>query len=424
MASFGLAALPHEALAANPREQERLHLIQHIQDRVLGFDVTELLTRILREAKFPKRYVRELRTLLAGVETHEGLRSVQGLMENEELGRAARPILARARKDLRVKLRLLRMARRAPRSAEARQALLEHVYTDWFGLNMARIRAHVADTPATGDFAVIYGPVTDALELAGFVAREPIRLLLELVHGRRAVEVFCEAEPGSVRNILEVLLDPGYERVALIGHGNWGEFGLNGYYVHPDAAYAEIMDACSSEPAQTMKTLARGRVWGILDKRYVRQPQSLSEANLAQLVSQLHGDDPAAVHKDLIVRHTCGFKRYKSEASLLWYLVPEEVEAGLAHRTGGYLSADVPEHAGDYETGLSAFLTDTPVRVTARDAFGTCLVPSPEQTRGYEGDSWIDDFVSAPIPAYLPPTEFPQPRGESEGAAEQTSAPL
>ena len=58
-------------------------------------------------------------------------------------------------------------------------------------------------------------------------------------------------------------------------------------------------------------------------------------------------------------------------------------------------------------------------------SLGECLVASPSQVRGYEGDSWLPDFAREPIPAYRAPhaawTRPPPEEQDDEEAAAKSS---
>ena len=103
----------------------------------------------------------------------------------------------------------------------------------------------------------------------------------------------------------------------------------------------------------------------------------LEEAELAALVKQLHpgSDGRLPEPKERVVRYTCGVGRYRTDAGLLWEMLPEALSEQV-QRYGTALSARWPEDEGHWEEALEAWLVGRTVTIEDQPALGTCLVAS------------------------------------------------
>lgn len=415
---------PRAALADQDLDAERRALLDGLQQALLSFDVRQVVADLAEALGVPARIRRGLDEALQGRDTARGFASVQALFDDRELVGLLEAEARWFTETLGGKLWLLRRTRAAPQTPEARAALREQIYT-LLGLDLEPIRAHLAayDTP---ELAIVYGPVTSRLELAGLLLREPYALLVQLATGRRAVELHPrKADP--IADMLEVLLDPTIREVVFTGHGTWTSLTLYGYLFDPEAIEAKLLARARDTPRDFLQRAAKGLRHLAPEARYWRD-ESLEEERLAALLDQAFPtpEQRAAIRKERIVRHTCGHGRYGSDADLLWRMLPEELSSKLVTTHGG-LSAIDPASQGTWEAQLEAWLSDKSLEITERASFGECLVASPGDVRGYEGSSWLPDFVQDPIPAYRPPhPPWARPSGATEatpgGATEPPAA--
>ncbi|TVQ90385.1 MAG: hypothetical protein EA397_12415 [Deltaproteobacteria bacterium] len=405
-ALLGAMALPDLA-HANPLpdadlQAEREALIAHVRDRLLGFDAIDLLDRVLTDLNFPRRErtIAELRGILGNKDVGRGFRSIQDLGDDGELMGALQGFLTRMTDPTSTKRWLLRLAKRIPADPAARQAMIEHLYTAWLGLDMDRLRAHVARYDRE-DLAIIYGPVTTLPEAAALVVHEPMALYLQLIHGRRAQECFLEGRSPR-RELLRALLRPEISRVALIGHGAWSSFSLTGWYSTPTALRDHACDRLRAEPKEALLELAKPPFYFLRPLTFHRN--SFAEDELSAAVAALYPSPArrAQVRKELIVRHTCGSSRYRyGEPKLAWAMLDGDEIDGLSMDNDGF-SAARPQDRGRFEQAVEAWLADTAITPREGPAFGECLVEDPRATRGYEGGSWLADFLEDPVPAWSP----------------------
>jgi hypothetical protein len=418
-AAAALAAAPPPARAGLPGDLavEREALIAHVQDRILRSDLREMAEAAMDLADLPRRWRKKLDVLFEGVDTTRGVRSFDDLLGDSALNRKLKALERDASKDLRLLVKARRLLRRAPEGLEAQRALMDRLLEEVMGVEIGRLRAHVDRLPDEG-LLIAYGPVTRPHELAGLIAHEPFGLFLQVVHSRRARLIFPERSRRYRRQLLEGLLDPEIRVVALVGHGHWHAFSLSGYYAHPDDALGFLMDKAREEPGDLMQRLGKGRVSYLLP-RPTRAAGLLEEPALARLLGQLYPTKKAraAIRKDLFVRYTCGTRRYSAEGGeLLWSLLPEEI-ADQSELYKDTISAHTPEDEPGWEASLQGWLADKAIPVEDVDALGTCLVATPEDTRGYGGLSWLDDFVESPIPAPARRDSFAMPTHEDEEEA-------
>lgn len=395
LAALAATALPSSAEAALD-DDERQALIADIRQRAVGFDVPEFLARGLALVGLEK-WIPEVHALFAGHEHARGLRSLHELGKDPTFGASASALMERMSGDLGTKLAVRRLAKRAPQTAEAQQALIDFVITDWFGLDLQRVRDHTASYPE--GLLVVVGPPTDLAETLSSVGREPFIRYLELVHGYRAREWVTAVDEQQV--LLEALVDPAVRVVAFVGHGTWTLFSLSGIARPPMDVVATVCRNVRKNPAKIVPRILANDARGAAAVGWTRG--DLAEPDLAVLVAQLHptSDGRLAVPKERVVRYTCGVGRYQTDATLLWELLPEALEAKV-HVRDGSVSAEWPEDEGHWEEPLEAWLADKQVVFEDQPALGTCLVATPEDTRGYAGNSWLPDFVEDPIPAFRP----------------------
>jgi len=414
LALTAASALPISAAAALPAdvEAERLALITHFQDRVLRADILEASVKLLDAIRAPKRYRKGLEAALAGKDVNQGARSIRALDGDAGVKSALRALTDRAQKDLRLKRRLLKLSREAPQDADGQKAVVDWVLTEVAGLDLQRMRDHVAAYPLVEgpegeaeDMVIVFGPVTNFGELGALLLSEPMALFHQLVHGRRARIIYPESTRDYRRDVLSALLDPAVRVVVFQGHGYWHGFSLQGSYAHPDKALSSLMKKAKESPVDLAGRLS-GRITGLgIWSGFSRG--ILEEEELADLVAQLYPDPSAreAALKDRIVRYTCGTERYRVESSLIWDVVPESIVDKIYLKPDGF-SAEKPEDRGAWEPELAAWLEGRAVSIEERVALGTCLVRSPEDTLGYTGRSWLDHFVDDPLPAPLPGYAF------------------
>jgi hypothetical protein len=368
-----------------------------VQQRLLRFDAGAALLELLRDLRAPKRWVDRLAAILAPFRLDQGLESLRALADDPALKAPLVELAREARGALAIKLWAYRIFRRAPQELAAQQALVTGLLEARLGLPLAELRAEVAALPDQR-LTVVYGPVSRWIEALGLLLHEPFALLLQAAHGTRAQEVFLPAT-GTERALLDVLLSPDHPRVALIGHGTWSSFLLDGYFYTPDALLAELCARAREAPADAASALTEGHLYHLLHRPPARG--ALKEEDLAALVQALGELHP----KEMVIRHTCGNDRYELTAPLLWHRAPPELVAKLERRLTGF-GARRPSEAGSWEPDLTAWLGDRPV-VRERPAFGRSLVRDPSATRGYEGTSWIPDFVATPVPDPSPQWAFP-----------------
>lgn len=422
-ALLGTLALPGFAraepllapLADAAQQAEREALIAHVRDKLLGFDVLDLADRALEDLRHPRRreVLAQASALLDGHDLTRGFRSIQNLSQDRETARKLRALVTRELKRLSTKRWLLRLAKRIPADPAARQALVEHVYSAWLGLDMARLRAHVASLDRD-DLAIVYGPVTTLLEAGSLIIHEPLALYLQIIHGRRAREHFLDGASPR-RELLRALIDPAVSHIALIGHGDWQGFSLRGWYSNPTAMRDYLADRLRADPKGALKELAGPMYRSLASIRY--NFGELGESDLAAAIAALYPepDRLAAVQKTLIVRHTCGHNRYSFGGSALaWSLFDESQVDGIGFGNEGFSGAR-PEHVGTYEAAVEAFVAKTTLKPVERSAFGACLTREPSATRGYEGYSWLANFLEDPIPAWMPPHRPWAPEGNRSG---------
>jgi hypothetical protein len=417
LGSFAAALLaPVPAIAG---DDERQALIDHLRQCVLGFDVVDVLKRASRDLGIPGKWVDRATALFAGKDTAHGFQSLADLDEDEAFMLAAETLFAEASDALSMKLALLRAAKRAPATDEARAAMLDHVYAAWFGMDLPRIRTHVA-TYEPG-LLVVVGPSRVLPELGAAFAREPFVRYLELVHGRRAREWVYGRD--DERDLFTALLDPELRIAAFVGHGAWDRVSWTGYDADPTAIAASLCTRLREDPRKTLPALIRrdARALAIWP---VRRP-ALTEADLQALVNQ---SSPGAPPKDLVVRYTCGGGRYRIDGAhdtpgreeLVWELLPDEIRDQMYIDDDGAISASEPGLDGAWEPPLAAWLDGHRVALAETVAFGTCLVPDPTCTRGYAGLSWTQHFFEDPVPAWIPPYVWPG----GEVVAEVTATPV
>lgn len=400
LAAAALAALAPPAFAV---DDERFQLLAALQQRFLSFDARVVAQRAMTALAVPRRIAARIDALLATRATDQGFTSVRALMEDDAFGAEIRAEGAWFRDTLPGKLWLARHAKRAPASPEARAALAEQVF-GWFDLDLAPYRAFVAGLPE--GLAIVYGPVRDYPELAGLLLREPYALLCQLALGARAREVHLDPDDPHA-TVLDTLLDPTIRQVLFTGHGDWQSFVVGGLTYEPESIAARLCDRARTDPRGFLKDAARGLyVLAPTAKNglYQRWYASLDERDLRALVEQLAPTDAQrdALVKDRIVRHTCGHGRYAAAAPLLWKRAPEALRAEVAYDGRGF-SAKVPRDQDRWEAELAAWLADKALTVHEAPAFGESFVAGPQDTVGYEGDSWIDDFAREPLPPYRPP---------------------
>ncbi len=229
-------------------------------------------------------------------------------------------------------------------------------------------------------------------------------MFLELVHGRRATVIHPDGDAG-LRPILEALLDPAIRVVAVVAHGNWDGVSFRGYHVAPDRAWTLLATRLGADPAGTLKNLAADRLYPFFRPDW--RNDRLDEAQLATLWSQWWPEPAAraAAAKDLVVRHTCGTRRYDTDADLLWTLLPDDLAEAI-EVDGRAIATAAPGSAGQWESAVEDWLDGRAVAIEESVAWGTCLVRDPTDTRGYDGLSWIADFVEDPIPRWMPTHAF------------------
>ncbi|MFT5454816.1 MAG: hypothetical protein ACI9K2_001294 [Myxococcota bacterium] len=400
------------ALSAPPAQAASADLVAHIRDALLGFDGAALIRRAADDLDLPGRWRNRLDSALDEVDLTGGFRRLQDLDS-----KTLKPLLDLGEEALGTvgfKLWLLRLTRRTPADAAGRAAMVERVLRHWFKLDMPRIRAGVAELDRDG-LAIVYGPVSDLLEASGVILHEPFAAFLQLVHGRKATEHFL-ARGDPARALLERLFSHDHTTIALVGHGTWTSFELVGYSKRPKELLEDLCDRLLDTPRETLLAMAKGSLYYIY-KRHVPRG-SLQEEDLARLFDQVYppGPERDARLKTMIIRHTCGAERYATEgADLLWKLAPAEVEA-MMEVDHDHFSAASPSGRKAFETELAAWLSDKDVPIIERPAFGTCLVRDPSATRGYEGISWMADFIEEPVPAHMPAAPIvraaPEPTAE------------
>lgn len=395
LAVLSASAIPRSAGAGAPESEERRALLAHLRERSVGFDLLDLARRGLEQVGL-KRWIPEVEALLEGREHQRGLRSLHDLAKDASFRARASALMERASKDLRTKLVIRRLARTAPQTEAEQRAFIEWVYTEWFGLEMQRVREHVAAYPE--GLLVVVGPPTNLAEVVYSAGREPFLRFLELVHGYRATEWVAHVHPQ--RQLLESLFDPAVRVVAFVGHGSWTAFSLRGVGGDPSAHFATLCRKLRQQPRKYVPLALSNNPWRTLGAPYTGT--ELREEDLRQLAEQLHpAGGPPLQPKELVVRYTCGVERYATDARLLWQMLPEELGDKIGLRDGT-LSAAWPEDEGAWEAPLEAWLQGRSVEITDQPALGTCLVARPEDTRGYAGNSWLPDFMEDPIPAYQP----------------------
>jgi hypothetical protein len=411
-----LAALAAAPVPGTARTAEAQSLIDAFKERVVGFDVLALARTILTEARLTK-WIPEVEALIGDREHHRGLRSVMEWGQDPAYGAAVSSLIADMSHDLWTKLAIRRLAKRAPATRDAQRAFLDHVVTDWFGVDLEAMRTATAELP--DGLLIAVGPPTNLWEVVFSLVKEAFVRYLELVHGRRATVWTSQVDPK--RQLLEAILDPANRVVVFLGHGHWNGFSLNGLTGDPADVFDRICRNLRESPREYVPAVlgndARRAAKGV---GYARD--QLDEPQLARFVEQVGLSEP----KDLVIRHTCGHARYVAEGGwLLWEMIPEDLEPAPIVWGDG-LSGAVPEDQGRWEVPFEGWLADKHVELTEQPALGTCLVASPEDTRGYEGDSWFPHFVETPIPAFREP--YPWGRatvadpGPEEAAAEASSA--
>ena len=409
LATASALPLPASASLSAEAEAERVELIAHFQDRVLRADILEVGLKLLEGMRVPKRYTKGLTEALTGKDIHRGARSVRALDDDSEVKSALRALTDRAQRDLRLKRRLLKLSRAAPQDAVGQRALVEWVITEVAGLELQRIRDHVAAWPVPDsgeELVIVFGPVTNMGELGALFLTEPMALFHQLVHGRRARIIYPDSPRSYRRDVLAALLDPGARVVVFQGHGYWHGFSLQGSYAHPDKALSSLMRKAKDSPVDLAEKLS-GRITGLgIWSGFDRG--TLEEEELAELVAQLHPDAASreAILKDRIVRYTCGTERYRMPGALIWDAIPESIVEKMYLKPDGF-SVESPDDQGAWEPELVAWLEGKDILVEERAAFGACLVRSPADTRGYIGRSWLDHFVADPLPEPLPGSPFP-----------------
>ena len=389
-------------LLSPPARADGDALVAHVREKLLNFDGARLVRRAAEDLGLPRRWRRRLDEALDQVDLSGGLRRLQDLEPSK-----LRPLLRLgedALDSLGFKLWLLRLTKRIPEERDARVALIEHMLTEWFELDMEALREGVRAIDADG-LAIVYGPISDIVEATGILLHEPFALFLQLVHGRRATEHFLE-EGDTARALLDVLLSPKPDVVVLIGHGTWTSFQLVGYSRRPRQLLDDVLDRLHDEPREGLNAVAKGALYYLYKRRVPRG--ALQEEDLARLFDQVYPAGPERERrlKTLVVRHTCGSERYATEgAELLWKMAPKAVEDTI-ELDGDHFSAATPSGRLAFEAALGGWLADMDVPIVERPAFGTCLVRDPTATRGYEGISWMADFLEEPVPAHLEPAAF------------------
>lgn len=376
---------------------ERQALIAHVRAAFVGFDLLVLARRALRDTGLD-RWIPDVETLFADREHLRGFRSLHELGKDPTFEAAMSALMAKMGSHLGTKLVIRRLAKRAPQTPEAREALLATLITGWFGMDLPRLRTHTASYPE--GMLVVYGPPTNLSETLASAAREPFHRYLELVHGYRAREWMAYVDER--KTLLAALVDPAVRVVVFVGHGSWTGFSLSGFSAPPMTILADVCRNVKEDPKKFVPAVLANNASRGAGARY--NQGFLEERELAALIAQLHPGSEGHLPqpKERVVRYTCGSARYQAEGRLLWEMLPDELAAKISV-SGAALSAKWPEDEGQWEAPLEAWLADKSVLLEDQPALGTCLVASAEDTRGYAGNSWLPDFVEDPSPAYLPP---------------------
>jgi len=398
-------AVPAVARAVpDPRpdlEAERRALLEHARQAAMGFDVVALLAQVCDDLGLPKVYPEELTRILGPLKLVNGLDSVQALFELKGPARAQLLALGkRLGKDLRVKLKLRRMLRRAPQTAEGRRALIDRIGR-YIGVDLDALRAHVGRYPAA-EMVLAFGPVRQIQELVGLLFAEPFALYVQVAHGMRARISYTD-DADAMKRLVRAFVDPDVRRVAVVGHGDWDDYVLTGWRAHPDRTLAYLCRMAHDDPKGLAKRLGSGKVAALLPGARWSE-QVLLEDDLAGLAAALYPEGEVP-YKELVVRYTCGTQRYRSDAKLLWLLLPDALKAHLDRRPAGF-GPRTPADVRAFREGIGKWLADKHAAVRAAPGLGTAFVARPEDTRGYPGLAWLNHFVADPIPPYVPPAPF------------------
>jgi hypothetical protein len=391
LAALGFMPLNSRAAAEDPGS---------VADRLLSFDVAEVLDDLLELTRAPKRYRRALSALLEGRDTARGLASVHALAQDDEMEGEVVALLERFERDLGAKLWLLRTVRRAPQTEEGRSAMRAWFYRR-LGLDMEGLRAAVEALPVQ-DMALVFGPVTTGAEMVGYMLREPWVLALQIAHGRRLVEIRGRSAQDLTNKVVDVLVDPSVRCVCTQGHGTWNSLSLHGHYIDPEETLARLCTQAGSAPVDLIKRVVSGSLRKLLGRGAYYG--ALTEERLAVLAAQLP-HQPGVWGKDLIVRYTCGSERYQGNIALLRSLMDDTLKDKLDISSDGFAPHD-PSVPPGWADEMRSWLADKRVDITAAPGWGSSFVRRPQDVRGYDGLAWIHDFVAHPVPEYAPPEVF------------------
>lgn len=373
-------------------------VILQTQRTLLTFDLGEAVARGAELVGLPKRHIRAWRETVGDRFVGKGLRAVDVLDDDPALSSAVSRVLQDAVDDVRVKLRFKKLVKQLDPGPGQVEPLIDTIATELVGLDVAALRAH-RQTLTDDGLLIVYGCAQDLSDVLAVLSSHLMTLFLEAVHGRRATVVYGAQPRGEV---LRPLLDPAHRVVAFVGHGHWNTFSTTGPGGPPDAVWNTLVSKLQADLKGTAAKLAAGRIYEVLPWKR----GEIDERSLALLLKAWFATDEAleAAKKDLIVRHTCGTNRFYSQARFLWDLLPEEVAAQTERDQWGRTVASKTPEDEAWNEQMTAFLAGRPAEIRVQDALGTCLVTDPKNTRGYAGNSWLDDFVETPIP---PPATTP-----------------
>lgn len=388
-----LALLPSTlapALAATASHPE----VAAFQLALASFDPRNVLLAIRRDLGFPRRLDRAIDAVFEGVPSGGGLRAVQRWSEAPAFLARAQRIVTRETRSLAVKLAIRRAIRKLPGTADEVAPFVPRIWA-WFGIDVEALRVAAATLPP--GLLVVVGPPADPSELFAWLVRDPLIDFLSLVHGRAAIQ-WTSAMPRG--RLFHQLFDRNTRVVCTIGHGGWDQLAFNGINGDPARAYATVVYQLRARPAETLGSLMRGSLFD-LGVPYAMRP--LAEDDLAALAAAWYPSDAEreAARKDLVVRYTCGDGR--------WALYPPlaaDVAGDLGSTTRATARGIGPTHPGGdtptWRASVQRWLGRHRFTATERPGFGTCLVREPADTRGYDGASWLPDFLEDPIPAPAP----------------------
>lgn len=431
-----------------PLEVERQQLIDEVREKALGFDLREVINRMIGHFDFIPEIRERIDEALEGVDTKHGLRSLR--MVNQYKVQKAfsackkehcipkHVITDKIHSLLSVASNLISpQEKKDPKAVEFYKEKISNLTSllvnSTLDIDNEKLSRHIQRYPEN-DMVIFYGPITQGIEMFGGIFHQTFANYLQMSHGRRATKLWPAVDPSGtpqatdirglfnnpqLHNLAQALFNPKYQHVALISHGSWDSYSFSGACLDPEAILAKLLALYSKDPSMAVEVIE-----SMLKGSNVPGPiSSLSITNhkldywinnLCHLTGLPRDEFDRRFQKSgKFIRYTCGYEKYElTDSKAYWKIkkfLPKEIQEMIKYgessmsRSKGF-SAEDPTFVGKYEIAFRQALDrynqryKKNVEIKEVPGFGAPLVQDPTQLYGFEGGAWIDDYIENPIP--------------------------